>query len=148
MVRFGCVVLVDRRGWVLLQERDEHAPIAPEQWGYSGGHLEDGETYLEGALRELEEETGVRLGPEEVVEVGIFDVHHVETGTDDTLAMYAAATELTDADIECHEGRRIVFVEPAEALGLPLTASSRQTLPGFLSSELYRSLAGTDAPRL
>lgn len=141
-VRFGCVVLVDKRGWVLLQERDEHAPIAPERWGFSGGHLEEGESYLEGALRELEEETGVRLGPDDVTEVGVFDVHHVETGTDDTLALYAARTELTDADIECHEGRQIVFVDPEEARRLPLTDSSGAVLPVFLDSDLYRRLSG------
>jgi 8-oxo-dGTP diphosphatase len=146
MVRFGCVILVDRRGWVLLQERDEHPRIAPEQWGYCGGHLEEGETYLDGSLRELEEETGVELGPEHLVEVGVYDVHHVETGSDDTLAVYAAGTHLTDAGIDCREGRRIVFVDPAEALGLPLTASARQTLPGFLESEIYRSLATSVAP--
>ena len=141
MVRFGCVILVDRRGWVLLQERDEHPRIAPEQWGYCGGHLEDGETDLAGSLRELEEETGVALGPEDLVKVGEYAVHHVETGSDDTLVLYAAGTRLADADIDCCEGRQIVFVDPAEALALPLTASARQTLPGFLESVIYRSLA-------
>ena len=27
------VVLVDSHGWLLLQERDEHALVAPNQWG-------------------------------------------------------------------------------------------------------------------
>ena len=55
------VVLVDRRGWLLLQERDEHAPVAPEQWGLVGGHVEPGEDWETALHREIEEETGLRL---------------------------------------------------------------------------------------
>ena len=51
--RFGSVILVDPRGWLLLQERDEHPVIDPECWGFCGGHLEPGEEPLAGALREL-----------------------------------------------------------------------------------------------
>ena len=43
MHRFASVLLVDRRGWLLLQERDEHPVIDPEKWGFVGGHVEDGE---------------------------------------------------------------------------------------------------------
>ena len=39
--RFAGVVLVDRRGWILLQERDEHPRIDPEKWGLAGGHVDD-----------------------------------------------------------------------------------------------------------
>ncbi len=59
--RFAGVVLVDRRGWLLLQERDEHPRIDPETWGLAGGHVEEGEEFEAAAYRELEEETGVRL---------------------------------------------------------------------------------------
>src|SRR5688572_20897490 len=59
--RFAGVILVDRRGWILLQERDEHPRIDPEKWGLAGGHVEPGEDFEPAAHRELEEETGVRL---------------------------------------------------------------------------------------
>ena len=60
MARFSSVVLVDDRGWILLQERDEHPEIDPECWGYCGGHLEEGEDFETAAYRELAEETGVQ----------------------------------------------------------------------------------------
>ena len=41
--RLACVVLVDERGWLLLQERDEGAPTAPDQWSLVGGSVEAGE---------------------------------------------------------------------------------------------------------
>ncbi len=60
--RFSVIVLVDRRGWLLLQERDEHAPIAPDKWSLVGGHVDDGEAFEPAAYRELAEETGIDLG--------------------------------------------------------------------------------------
>lgn len=35
VIELAGTVLVDRREWVLLQERDEHAPVAPNQRGPS-----------------------------------------------------------------------------------------------------------------
>ena len=96
-----------------------------------------------GAYRELEEETGVRLAPGELELCGEFMVDHRHAyGTWDRMQVFVAATDLTDADIECHEGRRIVFVDPAEALALDLTAGAAVILPAFLASPHYRRLAG------
>jgi 8-oxo-dGTP diphosphatase len=53
------VGLVDPRGWVLLQERDEHAPVEPNKWCLVGGGVEEGESPETAAYRELEEETGI-----------------------------------------------------------------------------------------
>ena len=142
MTRFASVVIVDARGWVLLQERDEHPAIDPDKWGFCGGHLEPGEGFEAGAYRELEEETGLRLPVGDLEPVGDFMVFHEHTQTDDPFRLYAARLDLTDDDIECHEGRRIVFVDPAETPRLDLTASARIALPVFLSSDLYARLAG------
>ncbi len=85
--RFSSIVLVDSRGWVLLQERDEFPDIDPEKWGFVGGHLDDGEDYVTCAYRELEEETGLRLdGGLQLF--GTFTVFHDHTGTDDELALF------------------------------------------------------------
>ena len=140
--RFASVVLVDRRGWVLLQERDEHPAIDPEKWGFCGGHLEPGEDYEPGAYRELEEETGLVMPPGSLMAYGDFTVFHRHTATHDPFRLYGAGVDLTDDDVECHEGRRIVFVDPATVPDLDLTASARLALPGLLASDTYRELAG------
>ena len=138
MLRFSSVVLIDPRGWLLLQERDEHPVIDPERWGFPGGGVEEGESFEEAAYRELEEETGVRLEPGQLAlfseyDVAVHDRHAV-------CQLWVSSTGLTDADIECHEGRQIVFVDPAVAPTLELTVAARISLPQFLTSETYRSL--------
>lgn len=140
---FAGVILVDRRGWILLQERDEHPRIDPDKWGLAGGHVEPGESFETAAHRELEEETGVRLNRGDLELYGEFLVDHRHAyGTWDRMRVFVAATALTDADIECHEGRRIVFVDPEQALDLDLTAAAAIILPAFVASPRHRELAG------
>lgn len=131
--RFAAVVLVERRGWVLLQERDEHAAIAPEQWAFVGGHVEDGEGIEAAAYRELEEETGIAL------QSGLHlwrDERLSAPGrtVQDISQVWVAATSLTDADIVLGEGRQIVFVEPSRVEQLDLGASAARIMPEFLAS--------------
>lgn len=140
MHRFACVLLVDPRGWLLLQERDEHPVIDPEKWGLPGGHVEEGEDYEPAAYRELEEETGVRLEPGALRLWRELQVFHEAYGTLDTTYVYVACADLTDADIVVGEGRQIVFVEPAVARELDLTTSARIAVPDFLESPEYRDI--------
>jgi 8-oxo-dGTP diphosphatase len=143
--RFACVLLVDRRGWVLLQERDEHARIDPDRWGMVGGHVDDGEDFDPAAYRELAEETGIVLAPPALTFWQGFEVFHETYGTLDPVRVYAASTRLTDDEVECNEGRQIVFVEPAAARALPLTTSAGVVLPAFLDSDLYADLTRSPA---
>lgn len=138
--RFACVLLVDRRGWVLLQERDEHAVIDPETWGMPGGHVEDGEGFEEAAYRELEEETGLRLAPGELQFWREIPTEHASYGVG-SMQVYAGVADLADADITCGEGRQIVFVDPHLVPTLELTGSAYDALPAFLASELYSTMA-------
>ena len=140
MARFASIVLVDGRGWLLLQERDEHAVIAPGKWGFTGGHLEPGEDYLGAAVRELREETGLVVPADRLRLFGVFPFHHEETGSDDEVALFAARTTATDDEVVVGEGRQIVFVGPDEARGLDLTASAAEVLRDFLDSDLYQEL--------
>jgi ADP-ribose pyrophosphatase YjhB (NUDIX family) len=140
MPAFACVVLVDRRGWLLLQERDEHAPIDPEAWGMCGGHVEEGEGIEGAAYRELLEETGLDLAPGTLRHHRTFTVFHEVYGTHDPVHVYLAGVDLVDADVACHEGRRIVFVDPASVAGLPLTHSARQALPSVVGTDLHAEL--------
>jgi 8-oxo-dGTP pyrophosphatase MutT (NUDIX family) len=138
-VPLAVVVLVDSRGWLLLQERDAGAPRAANQWGMVGGHVEDGEDFEPAAYRELAEETGLTLPPGMLqlwrdAEFTYPDGHHGR------YHLYAALVEVTDADIVVGEGKQIVFVDPIVVPALDLAGSSRHFLPDFIASDLYRSL--------
>lgn len=140
MPRFATVILVDPHGRLLLQERDEHPVIDPERWGMPGGHVDDGEGFEAAAYRELAEETGVELAPGVLQLFAVHDVWHEAYASLDPVHVYVAATRLTDADIDCREGRRIVFVDPDVALTLPLTGSASAIVPAFLASDHYADL--------
>lgn len=52
------VILVDKRGRVLLQLRDQKPELFPGCWTLPGGMVEPGETPLEAIIREMIEEIG------------------------------------------------------------------------------------------
>ncbi len=137
--RLAVLLLVDRRGWVLLQERDEFAPRAANQWGMVGGHVEDGEEFEPAAYRELHEETGIDLPPGSL-RLWREDEYTYPDGHHGLYQVFAAAVDLDDADIVVGEGRQIVFVEPGRIEGLDLAGSSRRFVPDFLTSPLYDEL--------
>ncbi len=142
MHRFASVLLVDGRGWLLLQERDEHPVIDPERWGLVGGHVDPEEDFEAAAYRELEEETGIRLARGELSLWRDTEVFHEAYGTIDAVQVWVARTTLSDADIVVGEGRQIVFVEPGRARALDLTASASRIVPEFLASATYGELLG------
>ncbi|CUR60190.1 NUDIX hydrolase [metagenome] len=138
MPDFASVILVDRRGHLLLQERDEHPVIDPDTWSLVGGHLDPGEDFEPAAYRELTEETEIVADPGSLVSWKEFPVRHYSD--DDRMAVFAGATRATQDDVVCHEGRQIAFVDPDEVLSLELAPVARTIVSEFLASGLYRSL--------
>jgi 8-oxo-dGTP pyrophosphatase MutT (NUDIX family) len=60
-------VVLDRLGHVLLfHTRDPTYPELGTWWELPGGGIEPGETYLEAVIRELAEETGLTVTPDQV----------------------------------------------------------------------------------
>jgi 8-oxo-dGTP diphosphatase len=139
MPRIAVVLLVDPRGHVLLQHRDEHAPRAADQWGMVGGHVEPGEDFDVAIHREILEETGIATTPGDL-ELWQETEFAYSDGHQSSYRVYAGRVDLTDEDIVLGEGRAIVFVDPAELGSLDLAESCAHFVPQFLASDLYRQL--------
>lgn len=63
------IFVYNGKGEILLQLRGPHQEMYPNCWDVSvGGHVSAGSNYLESALKELEEELGVKTRSEELQE--------------------------------------------------------------------------------
>lgn len=139
MSRLAVIFLIDRRGHVLLMERDEHAPLSPNKWGMVGGHVEEGEAFEPAAYRELAEETGLTLAPGSL-ELWRDEEFRYTTGHGGHYNVFVGAVDLTDDDIVVGEGRQIVFVDPARFGELDMAESCEHFCAELLVSDIYRPL--------
>lgn len=63
--------LFTNKGDVLLQQRSHKKPIHPLLWDVSvAGHIDSGESFVEAAVRECEEEIGLMVNPEDLIHIG------------------------------------------------------------------------------
>lgn len=61
------VVIQDRKGRVLVLKRSEQDEWMPGKWSLPGGGKREEENLLQGAIREVKEETGLDILPEDLV---------------------------------------------------------------------------------
>lgn len=98
--RAARVLLLDGRDRVLLFRGGD--PAAPERgtwWITPGGGLDDGESHAQGAAREVFEETGLRLRPDDLGEPVL--AREIEFDFDGT--RYAQAEQFFLARVDGHE---------------------------------------------
>ncbi|MDV9171607.1 NUDIX domain-containing protein [Streptomyces sp. W16] len=114
LVRVGVQAIVRSGDCVLLGLRAN--TFGAGTWGLPGGHLEIGETLIEAACRELEEETGIRARTARIVCVTDPDPaanHHMQVGVQ--ISDYTGEIQVC----EPHRCERWEFW-PLDALPTPL----------------------------
>ncbi|MEU6349642.1 NUDIX domain-containing protein [Streptomyces sp. NPDC047072] len=134
------VVLVRDDGRVLAVRHNAASTTSPRQVTVVGGKLEAGEFVDEGALRELAEETGVRVAPEDLE---FCQLMHYE-GPDGVRVIGAVFTaqrwqgEAHNAEPDKHDA--IVWIDP----GNPppdCHAYTREVLTSFTAGRRYTTLS-------
>lgn len=60
MKKYGDCIITNNEGFILLLQRNKDDEFEPGVWCLPGGKVEIGETYIEGATRELFEETNIK----------------------------------------------------------------------------------------
>lgn len=58
---YSDVLVFNEKSELLLLQRNTHDEFMGGKWGLPGGHVEEGEGFMEGGVRELLEETGIDL---------------------------------------------------------------------------------------
>jgi 8-oxo-dGTP pyrophosphatase MutT (NUDIX family) len=138
--RIAVVFLVDPQGRILMQHRDAHARVSPNQWTPPGGRIEEGEQPADAARREVLEETGIRIGELEWFWSG---TRPSVTSADALVEIhaYSAPTDATQDEVIVGEGQAMRFVTAEDALALDLGVTAALVLPAFLRSARYAALA-------
>ena len=70
----GAAVILYTPDQVLLQKRDHNPPRFPGRWAIFGGGIQAGETPEASACREMREELGLSLTPQDIELLGRFQV--------------------------------------------------------------------------
>jgi len=82
----------------LIQQRNKADDLVPYQWAATGGAITAGETVLDGTLREVEEELGIRLQPENLQ---LVQQYH----TNSDVANYITYLYLVEVDLPLEDCR-------------------------------------------
>jgi isopentenyldiphosphate isomerase len=136
--RSSVVYLFNSRGELFLQKRVATKQAYPNYWDCScAGAVDWGETYLQCAARELEEEVGVKLAPERFQSIGEpFRVTTDQTDEFDQLFSCQSDNPITLQKSEVADGKWINISE------LPHFFLSERVTPWFIKSwELFNHAA-------
>lgn len=77
---FVAEVYIFHQNSVLMFKRNETKKKFPGFWSIPGGHIDEGEDALAAAIREVKEETGVVITPQDIKLKAVAMHHHLDRG--------------------------------------------------------------------
>jgi len=103
----------------LCQRRSFKKELNPGFWeSFFGGHLGPGESYIDGAQRELHEETGITLPTSAFTLWQVYMFHHATGYNNEFQAIFIVdwSGDAADIDFDTQEVERVAWKEPAEII--------------------------------
>lgn len=100
---------------VLLLKRAAHKRIYPGRYNGVGGHLERDEDPLSGAVREIQEETGL-----DVTNVRLRGIIHVDAGEATGIMVFVFSAEAVSRELAATDEGTLEWVSWQQAFDLPL----------------------------
>ncbi|MCY3574791.1 MAG: NUDIX domain-containing protein [Chloroflexi bacterium] len=109
---------------VLMMKRAPHRRVFPNQYNGLGGHLERGESPAAGALREVREESGLKVNS-----LRLRSIHNIDTGAQTGILLFVYTAISAGRAVRCDGDEGKLEWIPRERLGaLDLV----DDLPGLL----------------
>lgn len=93
---------------ILLQDRTGHKP---PPWGFFGGSIEEGETQVQGLIRETMEELSVQITEADVKLLNVYESEEAQR----VMNVYLWKCELEDSEFDLQEGKAMKWVTLDEA---------------------------------
>lgn len=110
------IILVRSDGAIIMQHRDDKPHITnPGLVTAFGGNIEPGETPLQAAVREINEETNLTLAPEQLQPFGTYHKTIKEHG-EDRIVYFFIARNIDDQNLVVYEGQGFVVVRTVQEL--------------------------------
>lgn len=116
MKNISLIILYDEEKKILLQDRDEYAPMYPNYWSFFGGQIEKGENPLEGVVRETLEELELRLEDPKLFHEEFVELQGVK------MHCYYFMEKVKDKSlIVLHEGKGMGWFHPKDIKSMRIT---------------------------
>ncbi|USN53798.1 MAG: NUDIX domain-containing protein [Candidatus Nomurabacteria bacterium] len=130
-------VIIFHKGKILIAR----SPKWSDKWTLPGGHIDPGETIAEAAMREAEEETGLKVHPLGFVKAGEL-IYSKDFHRPAHFLYFDYAVEADDgnATLDKRELTEMQWCSPKEALQMDLAESFSESIQAFL--EKFPQYAG------
>lgn len=123
------VFLFDRSSnAVLLHQRDENTVFDPNKWAFFGGGCESNETPEDCAIRELEEETNIRVNKKELMPL----TNYFNDNTKAHRYVFFVEKYISKSDINLTEGKDCDWIALEKVFDYNLTEKTERDLKTFL----------------